>query len=109
MLTQSEALLLTLIVEVPLVWWMSVRWPITTVRRVACAVVPSLATHYWAWHTKDNFGAHDYATGVLLIEMVVFAVEGFLLRLLGRGTMHAALRASLLANVASASIGLVAL
>lgn len=109
MTSQPEALLLTLVVEAPLVLWLTARWPIPPIRRLACAVLPSVVTHYWAWHTMGNFGAHDYATGVLLIEMVVIAVEGLFLQWLGRSTVGAAWRVSLLANVASASIGLVVL
>lgn len=74
--------------------------------RLAAALLPSCLTHPFAWHAMGNFGAHDYLTGFLLIELIVIAVETALLRLLIALPLRASLLLSIAANAASTLLGL---
>jgi hypothetical protein len=105
-LNQASALGLTLLIEAPIVLAASARGERKFAWRLAAALLPSCLTHPFAWHAMGNFGAHDYATGLLLIELIVIAVETALLRLLIALPLRASLLLSIAANTASTLFGL---
>src|SRR5262245_52859764 len=106
MLEQAAALALTLAVEAPIVLLATRRAPRRWPWRVAAALVPSAVTHPFAWHAAGNFGAHDYAVGLLLIESLVVAAETPMLRFLGGLRWGAAFLLALAANAASTLAGM---
>ncbi len=105
MQAESIALLLTLLVEAPLVYGTTRSWSLGRMRRLACMVLPSCFTHPLAWHAIGNFGAHDYVQGLLWVEGLVWIAEALLLQGLGRAPARAAWATSALANTASTLAG----
>ncbi|WP_374511010.1 hypothetical protein [Niveibacterium sp.] len=103
--TQAAALGVTLLIEAPIVLAATARARRGPAWRIAAALLPSCLTHPLAWHAIGNFGAHDYPTGVLLIEALVIAAEAPMLHWLAGIPWRAAFALSLLANVVSAMLG----
>ncbi len=102
---QGVAFALTLAVESFIVTLAAARWPVSPARRLAAAVLPSCFTHPLAWRAIGNFGAHDYAAGLCLVEAIVILVEAVCLRLALKLSVPRSLLLSFTANTASVATG----
>jgi F0F1-type ATP synthase assembly protein I len=102
---QGVAFAATLAVEIFIVMLATVRWPASPVLRLAAAVLPSCFTHPLAWRAIGNFGAHDYAAGLCLVEAIVILVEAVCLRLVLKLSVPRSLLLSFTANAASGAAG----
>lgn len=107
-MTQTAALLITLVIEVPVVWLLARRVESDRVRIVLIACAASLLTHPFAWWANASF-VHlpFYAVRLPLIEISVVVAESLFYRLLLFPTAKGALLASALANALSVALGLV--
>ncbi len=109
MLTQMEALALTLAIELPVlaVCARVARWPLRRV--LVVGALASCLTHPLAWWAAlsmpGTVPVSEFETGLLAIEVLVTLVEAFLFALLLRVGWLRALGASVLANGASALAG----
>lgn len=102
---QGIALALTLAVETPIIMAATARLPVGMGRRWAVALLPSCFTHPLAWRVIGNYGAHDYAAGLCLVEGIVILVEALCLRMVLKLSMPKSLLLSFTANVASVALG----
>lgn len=102
---QAIALALTLAVEIPIVMAASARLPVSLLRRLAVAVLPSCITHPLAWRVIGNYGPHDYAAGLCLVESIVIMVEAACLCIALKLSLSKSLLLSFTANAASVALG----
>ena len=102
---QGVAFAVTLAVELVIVTLATARLPVSPARRLAAAVLPSCFTHPLAWRVIGNFGPHDYAAGLCLVEGIVILVEAVCLRLALKLTLPRSLLLSFMANAASVAAG----
>lgn len=102
---QGVAFAVTLAVETCIVMLATAQGPLSPARRLAAAVLPSCFTHPLAWRVIGNFGAHDYAAGLCLVEAIVILVEAVCLRLVLKLSVPRSLLLSFMANAASAAAG----
>lgn len=102
---QGVAFAVTLAVELFIVMFATARLPVSPARRLAAAVLPSCFTHPLAWRVIGNFGAHDYAAGLCLVEGIVILVEAVCLRLVLKMSLPRSLLLSFTANAASMAAG----
>lgn len=108
-MSQLQALLLTLGLEVPLVLFLAtaLRWNVDPRRLFVVACTTSLLTHPFAWSGLPALAPHlDWWPRVLLVEGGVGLVEAMLYRALVPLPWQRALSAGLLANAFSFGIGL---
>jgi len=104
-----RALGLTLLLEAPLVclvlwkgpWRILLAWP----RRLACGVVPSIATLPWLWFLGPWL-LPSFALRATVGEPVVALAEALLLMLMARLPWTRAFTISLAANALSFGVGL---
>lgn len=102
---QGVAFAFTLVVEMAIVTLATARLPVSPARRLAAALLPSCLTHPLAWRVIGNFGAHDYAAGLCLVEGIVILVEAICLRLALKLSLPRSLLLSFAANAASVAAG----
>ncbi len=102
---QGVAFAVTLAVEMVIVMLATARWAVSPACRLAAAVLPSCFTHALAWRAMGNFGAHDYAAGLCLVEAIVILVEAVCLRLALKLSLPRALLLSFTANATSVAAG----
>lgn len=102
---QGVAFAVTLAVESVIVIWAPARSPVSSLRRLAAAILPSCFTHPLAWRAIGNFGAHDYAAGLCLVEGFVILVEAVCLRIVLKLSLPRSLLLSFTANAASVAAG----
>lgn len=113
-MTQIQALLLTLGVEVPLVLVLAAgaRWADDRAalgRLLVAAVAMSLVTHPFAWtaNTSEALAGWGFGPRAALIEVSVALAETLILRGFGGLTLPRAALAAWSANAASFGFGLV--
>ncbi len=102
---QHQALLLTWLVEVPLIVILHPALPRGKV--VLAGLSASLLTHPMAWWAASLLSPHDHASGVLAIELSVMVAEALWLWVVLRTRVLHALRASAMANTVSFVLGCV--
>lgn len=105
-MSYGEALLLTLVVELPLyVAGARALRLATTTRALLAALVANVATHpvLW-WLLADGAGG---VAGLVAAELAVCLVEAVLVRVVTRSALGPAALLALGANAASFSVGLV--
>lgn len=100
---QHLALLITWLVEVPLLVMLFPALPRTRVFLVGLAA--SLITHPVVWWAASLLSPHDHAAGVWVIELAVVMAEGLWLCAVLRTRLRQALSASTVANMASFALG----
>jgi hypothetical protein len=106
-MAQLTALILTLIIEGPLVYLGLFRREKCLARLLALSVIPTLITHPFLWIASRNvppFIPHYW--GILGLELAVVVAEGFLLATLGQQRFFYCMVVSLVANAASMLIGI---
>ncbi|WP_028602688.1 hypothetical protein [Ottowia thiooxydans] len=101
----GTALALSLSIEAPIVW-IAGRRTVTAARLAVASLLPTVLTHPFAWRSMANFGAHDYSTGLLLVEALVVLAETALLWLITRQSLVRSLCVAVAANAASAALGM---
>ncbi|MES2681905.1 MAG: hypothetical protein V4650_00150 [Pseudomonadota bacterium] len=104
-LSQNEALVLTLLIELPVVFAV---WEINKKRFFRAGMAGLLATgltHPLAWSLASRLGAQDYLHGFYLIEIAVVAVEAIVIGYVMPCSWRVAIGTSVLANGLSASVG----
>lgn len=108
-LTQTAALGITLAVEVPLVVLMAYRWRVPWSRSLVVGLLVSCLTHPLAWKVSwwamVLFQTPHYVRWFIAIETGVVVLEALLFRYLLRVMWQQAFAVSLLANAASALLG----
>ncbi len=108
-MSQLEAMLLSLVIEVPVVLALVAifRWaPRSDLwRLVLVAVAATLLSHPFAWYANENLGG-TFAVRAAIIEVSVTVMEAALYAWLGRLGVWRGLAASTVANGASFGIGL---
>lgn len=106
-MTAWQALALTLVCEVPLILLLAVRWRHLSRTRVALvAVTASCLTHPLAWRAAAALAPDMYRTGLWLIEAAVVAAEALWYLAWLRPGWRRATVWSLMANAASATMGM---
>ncbi|MBP6646830.1 MAG: hypothetical protein KA207_13295 [Burkholderiaceae bacterium] len=98
-----QALLLTWLVEVPLLIRLIPALPRSKV--VLAGLAASLLTHPVAWWAASLLSPHDHTTGVWTIELAVVVTEALWLWVVLRTRALHSLRASAMANTASFVLG----
>ena len=102
---QGVAFAFTLAVEAFVVMLATARLPVSPQRRLMAALLPSCFTHPLAWRVIGNCGAHDYAAGLYLVEVIVILVEAACLRLALKLSLPRSLLLSFATNLASLVAG----
>lgn len=106
-MTAWQALALTLVCEVPLMLLLTARWPRLSRSRVVLATVTaSCLTHPLAWRAAAALAPDMYRTGLWLIEAAVVAAEALWYLAWLRPGWRRATVWSLMANAASATMGM---
>ena len=102
-----QALLLTLVCEVPLVLLLAARLPALSRTRVGVvAATASCLTHPLAWRAAMALSPEQYRTGLWLIEAAVVAIEALWYFVWLRPGWRRATAWALAANALSAGIGM---
>ena len=100
---QLQALVVTWLIEVPVLCWSLRGLPLAKV--VLVGLVASLLTHPVAWWAASLLSPHDYTRGVWTIEACVWLAEAFVILLALRVGVARSALASGGANLASFALG----
>lgn len=100
---QLQALLLTWLIEVPLLCWLL--RPSSRLYVIAAGLAASLVTHPVAWWAASLLSPHDYTRGLWTIEACVWITEALIFWVALPIPPKRALLASGLANGASFLVG----
>lgn len=106
-MNQPIALVMTLMLEAPLLWMAFVKGYRRIEILFAIAFVPTLITHPFLWMASSALPPYiNYYWGIGALELAVVLVEGYILKLLTKRRFFYCFWVSLLANAVSTVVGL---
>lgn len=116
MLNQFSALLLSLIIEVPIVWWLNGSLfasktrqidEYRTIEIIIIAICSTVLTHPWVWWLNVFLAPHlSFVWRSISVEMGAIIVEAIVYRVSLQLAWQKAIGISLSANLLSFSLGL---
>ncbi len=107
MISQGAAMAVTLAVEAPIVIGFASQWHINWLRALLAGLMASSITHPIAWWFSRQLGPTDYVFWVLMLEIIVTGLEVVILKCVLKCRWQQAFTLSLVANLASALIGVI--